>query len=159
MRWDEFATACPEIAARGEERLRQHELCLLGTIRRDGWPRISPVEPDFVDGELMIGMMWQSLKARDLVRDARCTLHSVVSNRNGTEGDFKLHGAAVDVREAERRDRYRDTIFGRIGWAPDEPTYHLFAIDVQAAGFVIFGDEPQGLAWTPEDGLRRFAVG
>ena len=46
MRWDEFAAACPDLSSLGEERLRGRELCLVGTLRRNGWPRISPVEPD-----------------------------------------------------------------------------------------------------------------
>ena len=51
--WADFAAAAPELAARGRERIEAHELILLGTIKSDGSPRISPVEPDFVDGELM----------------------------------------------------------------------------------------------------------
>src|SRR5438093_13339989 len=119
MRWDEFAAACPELAALGEERLRERELCLLGTLRRNGFPRISPVEPDFVDGELMLGMMWRSPKAVDLLRDPRCVVHNVVPDKHGKEGDFKLYGRAEDVQDPARRERYRETIKARMGWAPD----------------------------------------
>jgi len=158
MRWDEFAAACPELAALGEERLRERELCLLGTLRRNSFPRISPVEPDFVDGELMLGMMWQSPKARDLQRDPRCVVHSVVADRQGTGGDFKLYARAVEVQDPARRERYRATIKARIDWEPDEPSYHLFALDVDSAGFVIFGEERYGLAWDPRRGLRRWEL-
>ncbi len=158
MRWDEFTRQCPEIARLGEERLRNRELCLVGTLRRDGSPRISPVEPDFVDGELMLGMMWQSPKVRDLMRDPRCVVHSAVSDRNGTEGDFKLYGRALPVDDPERRARYRATIKARIDWEPTEPRFHCFAIDVASAGFVIFGDAGYGLAWSPDGGLRRWAT-
>jgi hypothetical protein len=159
MRWDEFAAAAPELARLGEDRLRAKELCLVGTLRRNGWPRISPVEPDFVDGELMIGMMPRSPKALDLLRDSRIVVHSVVTTRMGTDGDFKLYGRGVDVQDPQRRAAYRAAIKARIDWAPDEPTYHLFAVDVGAAGFVIFGDERYGLAWDPQRGLRRWAMG
>src|ERR671937_2172346 len=108
MRWDEFAAAAPELAALGEERLRGRELCLVGTLRRNGWPRISPVEPEFVDGELMLGMMWRSPKALDLLRDPRCVVHSVVSRKDGDEGDFKLYARAVEVPEPDRRERFAD---------------------------------------------------
>jgi hypothetical protein len=158
MRWDEFAAACPELAQLGEERLRTRELCLVGTLRRNGWPRISPVEPDFAAGELMLGMMWRSPKAFDLLRDPRLVVHSVVSSRMGTDGDFKLYGRAVDVHESERREAYRAAIKARLDWAPDEPHYHLFAVDIESAGFVVFGDERYGLAWDPERGLRRWAL-
>jgi hypothetical protein len=33
-------------------------------------------------------MMWQSWKALDLVRDPRCTVHSTISDRHTTEGEF-----------------------------------------------------------------------
>ena len=156
MRWDEFAAVCPELAALGEERFRSRELCLVGTLRRNGWPRISPVEPEFVDGELMLGMMWRSPKALDLLRDPRCVVHSVVSDRTGTEGDFKLYGRAVQVDDRKRRASYRAALKARIDWEPDEPSYHLFAIDVDSAGFVIFSGDRYGLAWDPEGGLRRW---
>ena len=158
MRWDEFTEACPELAKLGEERLRRHEVILLGTLRKNGFPRISPVEPDFVDGELMLGMMWQSPKARDLLRDPRCVVHNVVPDRHGKEGDFKLYGRAEDVQDPARRERYRETIKARIDWAPDEPNFHCFAVDVESAGFVIFGDEHYGMAWDPEGGLRRWKI-
>jgi hypothetical protein len=158
MRWDEFVRQCPDLARLGEERLRNRELCLIGTLRRGGHPRISPVEPDFVDGELMTGMMWHSPKALDLIRDPRCVVHSVVSDRKGTEGDFKLYGSAVAINDPTARDRYRATIKARIDWEPSEPDYHCFAIDVESAGFVIFGDGGYGLAWTPITGLRRWTT-
>jgi hypothetical protein len=157
MRWDEFAAAAPELADLGEERLRRRELCLVGTLRRNGWPRITPVEPDFVDGELMLGMMWRSPKALDLLRDPRLVVHSVVSRREGDEGDFKLYAHARQVDGPGVRARYRETIKARIGWEPEEPKYHLFAIDVESAGFVTFASEHRyGLAWDSDGGLRRW---
>jgi hypothetical protein len=158
VRWDEFTAACAELASLGEERLRARELCLLGTLRKNGYPRISPVEPEFVDGELMLGMMWQSPKARDLLRDSRCVVHSVVSDREGTEGDFKLYAQAREIQEPATRQRYRETIKARIDWEPEEPKFHLFALDIDSAGFVIFGKERYGLAWNPERGLRRWEI-
>jgi hypothetical protein len=158
VRWDEFAEACPELARLGEERLRARELCLLGTLRRTGYPRISPVEPEFVDGELMLGMMWRSPKALDLRRDPRCVVHSVVSDRSGSEGDFKLYGRAVDVRDTDARAHYRAAVKARIDWEPAEPNYHCFAVDVESAGFVIFGEERYGLAWSSGGQLRRWTI-
>jgi hypothetical protein len=158
MRWNEFTAACPELASLGEERLRGRELCLLGTLRKNGFPRISPVEPEFVDGQQMLGMMWQSPKALDVLRDPRCVVHSVVSDREGTEGDFKLYAEAHDVQERALRQRYRETIKARIDWEPSEPNFHLFALDVHSAGFVIFGKDRYGLAWDPNRGLRRWEI-
>jgi len=156
MRWDEFAAACPELAQLGEDRFRERELCLVGTLRRNGWPRISPVEPEFVDGELMLGMMWRSPKALDLLRDPRLVVHSVVSSRLGSEGDFKLYGRAVSVDAPDRRGAYRAAIKARIDWEPDEPNYHVFAVDVVSAGFVTFAGPRYGLAWEAGGELRRW---
>jgi len=155
VRWDEFAAAAPELGSLGEERLRRSGLCLVGTLRRNGWPRITPVEPDFVEGELMLGMMWRSPKALDLLRDPRCVVHSVISRREGDEGDFKLYGRARQVDDPDVRARYRATIKARIGWEPTEPNYHLFAIEADSAGFVVFGRDRYTLAWDPDRGLRR----
>jgi hypothetical protein len=156
--WEEFKADCPELAALGEERFRRQELCMLGTIRKTGWPRISPCEVDFALGELFLGMMWQSPKARDLLRNPRCVLHSCTSDKGGKEGDFKLYARAVDVRDEERVQAYEESIKARIDWVPPRP-YHLFAMDVDSAGFVVFGEERYGLAWDQAGGLRRWPMG
>lgn len=155
MNWGEFSQASPELAALGWERFALHELCMLGTIRRNGWPRISPCELDLVADELMLGMMWRSPKALDLLADGRCVLHSCTSSRMGTEGDFKLYGRARDVPEAATRDAYRAAIRARIDWEPTGD-FHLFAIEVESAGFLIFGEERYGMAWDPQRGTRRW---
>ena len=154
MRWDEFAEASPELAQLGWERFARAELCMLGTLRRNGWPRISPCELDLVDGQLMLGMMWRSPKARDLVRDDRCVLHSCTSDRHGGEGDFKLYGRAVDQVDEAVRSAYRAAVRARIDWEPTGP-FHLFAIDVESAGFVVFGDGAYRLTWDPVRGTQR----
>jgi pyridoxamine 5'-phosphate oxidase-like protein len=157
MRWDEFAEAAPELARLGAERLDRSELALVGTLRRDGSPRISPVEPYIVTGELLLGMMPESRKALDLLRDPRMVVHSTVSDREGTEGDFKLYGRAVDVRDPALREAYADATEARIDWRPTGP-YHLFSVDVESAGFVVFQPEAYGMRWTQDTGLHRFPM-
>ena len=63
MTWQEFAQQDPELAALGEERLDRNGLVMLATLRKNGWPRISPVEPMFFNGQLYLDMMWRSQKA------------------------------------------------------------------------------------------------
>jgi hypothetical protein len=155
MRWGEFAAACPELARIGEERLRSRELCLVGTLRGNGWPRISPVEPEFVGDELMLGMMWRSPKALDLERDARVVVHSTLTDRHDLSGDFKLYGHALPVEDGPRRDAHRAAIKARIDWEPPEP-YHVFAVDIVSAGFVTFAEPRFGLAWEAGGDLRRW---
>ena len=74
MNWEDFRRSDPELAALGEERFDATGLIMIGTIRKNGWPRISAVEPLIFEGKLYLGMMWQSLKALDLLRDPRCSL-------------------------------------------------------------------------------------
>jgi hypothetical protein len=74
MHWEEFKQQAPQLAAKGEDRFDRAGLVLLGSLRRNGFPRISPVEPLIVHGKLYLGMMWQSRKALDLIRDPRCTI-------------------------------------------------------------------------------------
>jgi len=138
VNWAEFADAAPELAQLGRERFEKHDLLLLGTIRKNGSPRISPIEFQILDGDLLLGMMWQSKKAVDLLRDPRCLVHSVVANKDGTDGEFKLRGRAIDVPDPEMRERSGNASFEKTGWRPSEP-YHLFSIDIESAAFVQFG--------------------
>ena len=155
MRWDSFVQAAPRIGALAEERFRKDELAVLGTIRPDGSSRISPCEVDFAAGRLFLGMMWQSRKALDLLRDPRIVVHSVPPDRMGAGGDVKLYGRVVDEPDHEVRRAFHDEILRRIEWAPDEPDFHLFSFDVEQAGFIRFGDEQLAMAWDPEHGERE----
>jgi general stress protein 26 len=155
VRWDAFERACPEIATLARQRFVDDELVMVGTIRGDGSPRISPNETDFAAGRLFLSMMWRSRKAADLLRDPRIVVHSVTANRQGTDGDVKLYGRVVDERHEEVRQAFREAIRARIHWAPDEPNYHCFSVDVSSAGYMRFGDDAVALAWDPQRGLRR----
>ena len=140
MTWQEFRSNDPELAALGEQRLRSSGLVLLGSPRKNGWPRISPVEPLIAHGHLYLGMMWRSRKALDLLRDPRCTVHSTVSDRHGTEGEFKVHGLGVEVWDPVARQRYGDALYEEIGFRPEEPKYHLFSMDIQGAAYGVIQD-------------------
>ena len=52
----------------------------------------------------------------------------------GTEGDAKIYARATDVQDPELRQAYREAVKARIDWAPDEPSFHAFSIDVVSAG-------------------------
>lgn len=154
LRWDDFAAAAPELSGLGLRRFEEAQLCMLGTIRRDGSPRISPCEMTFTEGELLLGMMWRSPKAVDLQRDPRCVLHSCTSDKAGSEGDFKLYAKAREIMQAPLRDAYRVAVKARTDWEPTEP-FHVFAIEVSSAGYVIFGDERVWMTWDPVRGSRQ----
>lgn len=105
----------------------------------------------------MLGMMWQSKKALDLERDPRLVVHSVTCDREGTDGDFKLYGRAVDISDPDVRQRYGDAVAAKIHWRPREP-YHLFAVDITNAAYMIFGEERFGMTWDPFRGVRRWII-
>jgi hypothetical protein len=155
MNWSQFARATPDLAALGAERFRRVDMCMLGTLRRDGSPRISPIELSFVGEELLLGMMWRSPKALDLLRDDRCVLHSCVSDKAGIEGDFKLYAHARAAQDADTVAAYRAVVKARNDWEPPGE-FHLFAAEVTASGFVVFGDDAFGMSWDPERGTRRW---
>jgi Pyridoxamine 5'-phosphate oxidase len=71
----------PELARQVRERFDATGLCLVATLRSDGWPRISPVEPLILEGRLYLGMIANSTKSRDLARDPRCLVHSTVTDK------------------------------------------------------------------------------
>ncbi|MDA0770738.1 MAG: hypothetical protein BZY79_06485 [SAR202 cluster bacterium Casp-Chloro-G4] len=139
MIWDELWQSDPDLANLGEERFNRTGLVLIATLRKDGWPRISPVEPLITGGRLYLGMMWQSRKALDLLRDPRCTVHNTISNKDGTEGEFKVYGRAVDIQDPDLRQRYAKAFFEKLGLDPtaDGSPFHLFSIDIESVAFAI----------------------
>jgi hypothetical protein len=95
--WHELELAAPRIAQLGRQRLEATRVALLGTLREDGSPRISPVEPYLSQGHLLFGAMSWSLKTRDLLRDARCILHSAITAPDAGEAELKLYGRAIET--------------------------------------------------------------
>ena len=142
--WSEFESSAAEFGAQAVALLEGPSVVLLGTTRRDGWPRISPVEPIFVAGELWLGMTLGSMKARDLLRDPRCLVHNAVSDRSGEQGEIKGRGRAVEVTDPAQRLPYEDALFAKIAWRPEAP-YNLFRIDVVDVAFVQQRDGAQHL--------------
>jgi Pyridoxamine 5'-phosphate oxidase len=138
MHWHEFTRACPELAGLAAARFARDQVLLLGTLRADGSPRISAVECDLAGGKLFIGMIHRSVKALDLRRDPRVTVHTWLPGKDNPEGDIKLYGRGVEMTDPEVKRAYEEAIFARIGWRPAEP-YHCFALDVESAGLVRFG--------------------
>jgi hypothetical protein len=52
MRWSEMQDGQPGLSALGRQRLLEPGVVLVATIRGDGTPRLSPVEPFVMDGDL-----------------------------------------------------------------------------------------------------------
>jgi hypothetical protein len=101
----------------------------------------------------MLGMMWRSRKALDLLRDPRISLATPQAHHEAPFGDLKLYGRAVQITERERKQALEDAQFAAIGWRPSEP-YHAFAVGIERAGFISFGKERRMLRWSPSSGLE-----
>ena len=154
MRWADFEQAAPELAGLGMAGFREGGLCLLGTLAADGWPRISPNEIYFPDGQLLLGMMRNSRKSKDLERDDRITVMTPQCDREATRGDFKLYGRAVAVTDPAIRRRYADTVFEAIEWRPIDP-FPLFTVDIERAVYIDFADSHRMIRWSPGRGVEE----
>jgi len=128
-------------------------LGLLGTIRKDGSPRISCVLPFVLDDELYLGMLWRSRKALDLLRDPRLTLRNAICTNTGHEAEVSLRGRAVEVLDPSTRARYVQALWERTEWR--EP-FHLFSVEIEGASLVRYGEGRQTVrVWPGEKQFSR----
>ena len=159
MHWSDLEHAQPRLASVGRARLVEPGVVLVGTIRRDGSPRISPVEPLIMDGDLWLSMLWQSTKAADLLRDPRILVHSIVTGRNGGPGEFKVRGTARAESDPAMQRRYADTVTASLGWNPQPGRFHLFAVDIGQVSFLSYDDatgDQHTAMWPPaREFIRR----
>lgn len=122
--WEVFAAAEPALAKAVEARFGAYPHHVLATLRRDGSPRTTGLEVHFLDGELWLGMMPDSLKALDLRRDPRFALQANPGEGTGMGGgDVRISGRAIEVEDAETRGRYAEEV------EPPEP-FHLFRTEL-----------------------------
>jgi hypothetical protein len=131
--WAEVQALAPQLAEAVGARFDRYGLAILATLRTNGWPRLSGIEPAFRDGELWLGMMTGSHKAADLQRDGRLALHAATTDKNVAEGDAKLTGVARSASEAERTVYLRSVALAAAE-APESPEhpeeFELFLVDV-----------------------------
>jgi hypothetical protein len=141
MRWDDLQTQQPRLGAVAHDRLLGPGVLLVATIRRDGTPRLSPVEPFVLGGDLWLSMLLGSLKATDLHRDPRVLVHSVVAGPNGEDGELKLRGTAVAADDRDAQQRYADAVSAALPWSPEVGRFHLFRVDVDDVTYIRYDNE------------------
>jgi hypothetical protein len=152
-RWEEVESSAPEFADAVRSLFDAHRHKTLATLRSDGAPRISGIEATFKDGDLWLGMMPGSLKARDLQRDGRMALHSASvdpddDDPSGWPGDAKISGRAEEVAD--------ETILKSFGAMPDGS--HLFRIEIQEVVTTRVGEPADHLViqlWREGGELKR----
>ena len=152
MSWRDLEAGAPGLAREGWARFSRTRVALLGTIREDGSPRISPIEPFLLSGQLVVGVM-PSPKLDDLRRDARCVLHSSVSDIDGSEGEFKLHGRAMASQDPAFLNA------DGTWWAGREPDrVGVFAIEIDEAVLVTWSADQGRMTkarWSRAAGARE----
>ena len=150
--WDEFTAGAPRIA---EVFTRRHaktgNLCLLATLRSDGYPRISPIEPRTFEGRLVVGGMPGTTKFSDLARDPRFCLHTATVDTQVSDGDAKLWGLARDVQDRALHQRFADDLFADTGLDLRGSEFdHLYDTDLTGASAVEYADGHLDITvWTP----------
>lgn len=155
--WKDFAAEAPRIAALFERRHRATgNLCLLATIRADGSPRISPMEPHVFDGRLVLVGMPGTTKYRDLARDPRFCLHTATIDPNVGDGDVKVWGTAVDAKDPALNDRFTEFLFEKSGFDVRGQRFDPFYVgDLTSASSLEFIDgRLQVTIWKPGEGER-----
>jgi Pyridoxamine 5'-phosphate oxidase len=148
MGWSDFSRETPTLAQAARARLEATRIALLGTIRADGSPRISPIEPYFASDELVLGAMAKSLKVRDLRRDPRCVLHSAISDPDAGEPEFKLYGRAVPFESTD--------LPATAWWLSHPAAAYVFTLEIESATSVAWALERGEMIvtrWSAQEGL------
>lgn len=146
--WAEIEVEAPEFAARVRALFQAGTNKTIATLRKDGSPRISGTELDFVDGEITFGMMPNSRKIDDVTRDPRVGVHSPTleppsNDPSAWPGDAKFAGALRPIEP------------------PTEgafPEASYFALDITEAVLTyVEGDDLIVESWHPGRGWTRFS--
>ncbi|OLT13090.1 pyridoxamine 5-phosphate oxidase [Pseudonocardia sp. CNS-139] len=155
--WDELAAGAPRIAAVFTRRhAATGNLCMLATLRADGFPRISPIEPRVFEGELWLVGMPNTTKFRDLARDPRFCLHTATVDTHVSDGDAKLWGRAHDVRDPALHQRFAVDLYEQTGFDLRGQTFdHFYAADLTGGSTVEITDGHMEVTiWKPGEPER-----
>ncbi|MFJ2767385.1 pyridoxamine 5'-phosphate oxidase family protein [Streptomyces sp. NPDC087300] len=124
--WAAFTAAEPALAESVEKRFAAFTHHVLATLRKDGAPRTTGLEVRFLNDELWLGMMPNSLKALDLRRDPRFALQANPGQgADMADGDVRIAGRAVEVTDPAVVALYTEVVD-----PPDPDTFHLFRTEL-----------------------------
>ncbi|KJS53899.1 pyridoxamine 5'-phosphate oxidase [Streptomyces rubellomurinus subsp. indigoferus] len=152
--WQDFEQQAPELAALVRARFEAEKHHVLATLRKDGSPRVSGTEVEFVGADLWLGSMYHAVKARDLQRDGRFALHSHPGNETMEGGDSKIAGLAVEVT-----DEVELLAFAAELPEPPPTPFHLFRLDLrQVVHTSLEGDHLWVLNWHPGRPVERIQL-
>lgn len=150
MNWAAFSSAEPDLAKTVEERFGAYTHHVLATLRADGSPRTTGLEVRFLNGELWLGMMPDSLKALDLRRDPRFALQANPGDGTGMGGgDVRISGRAIEVDDPQARAGYVEEV------EPPQP-FHLFRTELTEVVRTCVEDDTYLVVqvWKPSEPVR-----
>lgn len=156
--WNHVHRAAPDLVVRARILFAATTNSVLATIRADGTPRVSGIDPWFSAGEMHIGSMPGSRKLADIERDARVAIHGIPWEsrkvRQGVDdpgdGDVKLTGTALAL-DAGSRSQVRAAFERERGF--EMPDGDLFRIDLSSLVLISVDDHELVLErWTESDG-------
>jgi hypothetical protein len=154
--WSDFEEQAPELAGLVRSRFEATGLGFLATLRADGSPRISGIEPLVGPHDVWLGMMPRSLKALDLRRDPRCSLHAASIDKAVTDGDARISGRAIEHLSEEALAAGRQAFAEATGQAPPSGPMHVFSVDITEVMFLQPAHDHLVIrSWTPTRGERR----
>jgi hypothetical protein len=148
--------AAPAIAGPVRDKFETTGIALLGTLRADGSPRVSPIEVFVRDGLLYVGMMPGSQKSRDVRRDPRCALLTAVADKDDLSGEGKLFAIAREITDAgEVAALLSSAMEGRETDPAELDGSPVFEMLVTGAAWQhVDGDGWVSVVWSPERGVR-----
>lgn len=150
--WSDIAAQAPELASAVRRRFESVGLGFLATLRANGSPRLSGIEPLFSDDEVWLAMMTDSRKGADLRRDPRLALHSASADKDVAQGDAKLTGRAHLVEGDDDLERFRRAFATATGDEPPDGPMDLFRIDVTELSFLRPAGDHLVIDWWAEGG-------
>lgn len=153
----ELESAAPTISAFLGARIEATGLCLLGTTRIDGWPRVSPLELSIIDGRIYVGSMPNAVKARDLQRDPRCCLLTTLADKDDLAGEVKAFCRAREVTDLDEWELVRAAFREVTGFDMGGPGgSHQFELDVESAAWQrVDGDRWLTTSWQAGEPVRE----
>jgi hypothetical protein len=155
--WKDLAEEAPRIAGIF---VRRHaatgNLCLLATLRSDGYPRISPIEPRIFEGQLVLVGMPGTYKFQDLGRDPRFNLHTATVDTHVGDGDAKVWGLARNVQDVDLHARFAEDLYQESGFDLRGQAFDPFYVaDLTGASSLELVDGRLRITiWKPGEGER-----
>ena len=131
-KWKDFKETQPELANFGKEHFSS-DVAYLGIVRQNGYPRVHPVTPIISEENIFLFMEPTSPKGKDLIRNGKFSVHSLVTHSSGSDGEFWMRGKAQKIIDPNLRNEAIESS----SYKPAN-RYILFQLFIEEAGSTIY---------------------